>query len=174
MIQLPQWLSGKQSACNAGATGDTGLIPGSGTSPGEGYGNPLQYSSLENPMDRGASWATVHRIARSQIWLKRLSTHDMIQQPHFWTYIQRTQQFKDTCTWTFIAAYTQEMEKPKCPSTGMDKEEPVHLYNGMLFSHTKQWNHAICSNMDGPRDYHMKWSETEKDKHNMISLVCRI
>ena len=67
MIQLPQWLSGKQSACNAGATGDTGLIPGSGTSPGEGYGNPLQYSSLENPMDRGASWATVHRIAKSQI-----------------------------------------------------------------------------------------------------------
>ena len=67
MIQLPQWLSGKQSACNAGATGDTGLIPGSGTSPGEGHGNPLQYSSLENPMDRGASWATVHRIAKSRM-----------------------------------------------------------------------------------------------------------
>ena len=67
MIQLPQWLSGKQSACNAGATGDTGLIPGSGTSPGEGHGNPLQYSSLENPMDRGALWATVHRIAKSRM-----------------------------------------------------------------------------------------------------------
>ena len=39
---------------------DTGLIPGSGRSPGGGYGNPLQYSCLENPMNRGAKWATVH------------------------------------------------------------------------------------------------------------------
>ena len=46
----------KESACNAG---DLGLIPGSGRSPGEGNGNPLQYSYLENPMDRGAWWATV-------------------------------------------------------------------------------------------------------------------
>ena len=45
---------------NAGDAGDTGLIPGSGRSPGGGNGSPLQYSSLENPMDRGALWATVH------------------------------------------------------------------------------------------------------------------
>ena len=50
---------GKSSACNAG---DPGSIPGSGISPGEGNGNPLQYSCLENPMDRGAWWATVHGI----------------------------------------------------------------------------------------------------------------
>ena len=42
---------------------DAGLIPGSGRSPGEGTGNPLQYSCLENPMDRGAWWAVVHRVA---------------------------------------------------------------------------------------------------------------
>ena len=53
----------KASACNAG---DLGLIPGSGRSPGEGNGNPLQYSCLENPMDGGAWWATVHRVAKSQ------------------------------------------------------------------------------------------------------------
>ena len=47
---LPRWLSSKESACTAG---DVGLIPGSGRSPGEGNGNPLQYSCLENPMDRG-------------------------------------------------------------------------------------------------------------------------
>ena len=52
---------GKSSACNAA---DPGLIPGSGRSPGEGNGNPLQYSCLENPMDRGAWWATVHRTSR--------------------------------------------------------------------------------------------------------------
>ena len=57
MTGLLRWLSGKESVCNAG---DTGLIPGSGRSPGKGNGNPLQYSCLENPMDRGAWRATVH------------------------------------------------------------------------------------------------------------------
>ena len=52
----------KASAYNAG---DLGLIPGSGRSPGEGNGNPLQYSCLENPMDGGAWWATVHGVAKS-------------------------------------------------------------------------------------------------------------
>ena len=55
---------GKESTCNAG---DLGLIPGSGRTPGEGNGNPLQYSCLENPMDRGAWWATVHWVAKSQM-----------------------------------------------------------------------------------------------------------
>ena len=53
----------KASACNVG---DLGSIPGLGRSPGEGNGNPLQYSCLENPMDRGACWATVHRVAKSR------------------------------------------------------------------------------------------------------------
>ena len=52
----------KKSACNAG---DPGLIPGLGRSPGEGNGNPRQYSGPENPMDRGAWWATVHRVAHN-------------------------------------------------------------------------------------------------------------
>ena len=56
----------KESACNAG---DLGSIPGSGRSPGEGNGKPLQYSCLENPMDGGAWWATVHRVAKSQTQL---------------------------------------------------------------------------------------------------------
>ena len=50
----------KESACSAG---DPGLIPGSERSPGEGYGDPLQYTCLENPLDRGAWWATVHEVA---------------------------------------------------------------------------------------------------------------
>ena len=49
--QLHPWLSGKESACDAGDTGDAGLIPGLGRPPGEGYHNPVQYSCLENPMD---------------------------------------------------------------------------------------------------------------------------
>ena len=56
----------KASAYNAG---DLGSIPGSGRSPGEGNGNPLQYSCLENPMDGGAWWATVHRVTKSRTQL---------------------------------------------------------------------------------------------------------
>ena len=58
------WLSVKESACNEEATGDIGSIPGSGRSPGEGHGNPFQYSYLENPMDRGAWQLTVQRVSQ--------------------------------------------------------------------------------------------------------------
>ena len=60
---VPGGSDGKESICHAG---DLGLISGSGRSPGEGNGYPLQYSCLENPMDRGAWWATVHGVAKSQ------------------------------------------------------------------------------------------------------------
>ena len=71
-------VQGKESACNAGDTEDTGSIPGSGRSPGEGNDNPLQYSSLENAMDRGAWWATVQSVAKGQT---HLSTE---QEPKSW------------------------------------------------------------------------------------------
>ena len=60
------------SACNAEDIGGVGSVPSSGRSPRGGHGNPLQYSCRENPMDREAWWATVHRIAT---WLKWLSLH---------------------------------------------------------------------------------------------------
>ena len=64
--------AGKESACDAG---DLGSIPGLGRSPGEGSGNPIQCSCLENPIDRGAWWATVHGVAKSWKELKQLSMH---------------------------------------------------------------------------------------------------
>ena len=63
---FPGGSDGKESACNAG---DLGSIPGSGRSPGEGNGNMLQYSCLQNSMDRGVWWSTVHGVAKSQIQL---------------------------------------------------------------------------------------------------------
>ena len=53
---------GKESACNAGDAGDVGSIPALGRSPGGGHGSPLQYSCLENPMDRGAWRAALHEV----------------------------------------------------------------------------------------------------------------
>ena len=70
VLDFPCSSVSKESACNAG---DQGSIPGSGRSPGEGNGNPLQYSCLENPMDRGAWQATVHGVARVR--------HDLVTKP---------------------------------------------------------------------------------------------
>ena len=71
---FPGGSDNKETICNAG---DLGLIPGSGISPGEGNGNPLQYSCLRNPMDRGACQATVHGVTESQTQLTcfTLSSH---------------------------------------------------------------------------------------------------
>ena len=66
IMGFPGGSDGKESACNAG---DVGLILGLGRSPGEGNGNPLQYSYLENPMDRGVWQDTDHGVAKSLTWL---------------------------------------------------------------------------------------------------------
>ena len=68
---MTEWISlvaqmVKNLPANAGDAGDAGLIPRLGRYPGEGNGNPLQYSCLGNPMDRGAWWATVHGVSKSQ------------------------------------------------------------------------------------------------------------
>ena len=69
---VPGGSDGKESACNAG---DVGLIPGSGRSPGVGNGYACQYSCLEHSMDRGAWWATVHGVAKSQTPLSNSHFH---------------------------------------------------------------------------------------------------
>ena len=71
IVGFPGSASGKEPA-NTGDVGDASSIPGSGRSPEGGNGKPLQYSCLGNPMDRGARWVTVHRIAKSWIRLKQL------------------------------------------------------------------------------------------------------
>ena len=65
-IYFPGDSDGKESTCNAG---DPGLIPGSGRSPAEGNGNPLQYSCLENSMDRRAWWDTAQGVTKNRIQL---------------------------------------------------------------------------------------------------------
>ena len=62
----------KNLPANAGDVRDKGSIPGLGRSPGEVHGNPLQYSCLENPMNRGPWWVTVHRVAKSHVVMASL------------------------------------------------------------------------------------------------------
>ena len=69
----------KNRPSNAGDVRDSGLIPGSGRSPGEGHGHPLQYSCLENPMDRGAWRTMVHRVRKSWTQLKQLSIQALLK-----------------------------------------------------------------------------------------------
>ena len=64
-MSFPDGSTGKESTCNKGDTGDLGLIYGAGRFPGGGDGNPLQYSCLENPMDREAWQATLHGVTAS-------------------------------------------------------------------------------------------------------------
>ena len=74
--RAPQATPGvKNPPASAGDVRDTGSIPGSGRPPAGGHGNPLQHSGLENPMGRGAWWATVHRFGESQTQLRQLSRH---------------------------------------------------------------------------------------------------
>ena len=70
--QVALWI--KNLPANTGHPGDPSLIPGSGRSPGGGNGNPLQYPCLENPVDRGAWWAAIHGVAKSQDMTEWLST----------------------------------------------------------------------------------------------------
>ena len=82
----------KNLPANAGDIRDVGSIPGLGRSPGRGHGNPLQYSCLENPMDRGAWQATVLGVAKSQTWLKQLCMHTslyMVQQIWMFLFVSR-------------------------------------------------------------------------------------
>ena len=100
---FPDGSDSKESACNER---DPGLIPGSGRSPGKGNGNPLQYSCLENPMNRGAWWTTVHGVAKSRTRLSnwvRTHTHTHI---HIHTHIYTCQALrgsKKEPSWNFTS-----------------------------------------------------------------------
>ena len=115
----------KNSPANAGGVRDSGSIPGSGRSPGGGHGNPLQYSCLENSMDRGAWLAVVHGVAKSQTWLKRLITSNLAllcyglrnRRESYWASPLARQgcplSIYNTCT-SLLAPYAMWLKQQKC------------------------------------------------------------
>ena len=67
---------------------------------------------------------------------------------------------------------TKTWKQPACPSTDEWVKKMWHIYTVEYYSAIKkEWNNVICNNMDGPRDYHSKWSKSEKDKYYMLSLI---
>ena len=105
---FPDGPSGKNLPTNVGDIKDAGSISGSGKSPEGGHGNPLQYSCLKNSLDRGAWWATVHRVTTSQTQLNtHTHTDHMLQQFHTSGYLakgNKNTNSKDICTPICITA----------------------------------------------------------------------
>ena len=94
-MRFPGGSEVKALASNAG---DSGLIPGSGRSPGEGNGNPLQYSCLEDPMDGEAWWATIHGVSKSRTWLSDFTFPFPFQHSaFFYSFRKFSQQILNTC-----------------------------------------------------------------------------
>ena len=98
----------------------------------------------------------------------------MIQQSHLEVYIQREQNHylkERSCTTMLTAVFfttTKSWKQPKFPlADKWIKKIWCNTYNVIWLSYKKQWNNATWSNMDGPRDYHTKWSQTEKDKYHI-------
>ena len=111
----------KNPSANAGNIRDMDLIPGLGRFPGKGNGNPLQYSCLENPMDRGTWQATVHRVTQNQTQLKLLSTHTL----QWWKFLLTLRTFtefpldpgllrREHGVWRLCILLKQRASRPTC------------------------------------------------------------
>ena len=128
---LPWWLSGQESACNTGARGDTDSIPGSGRSPGGKHGNLLRYSCLENPTDREAWWAPVHRVTRSWTRLKRLS---MDAHTPIWYIPDHRSPPPSSTVWVLHPPHC----RAACPEVQLPPN-PIDLHNFMQFPNSSGW-----------------------------------
>ena len=105
-LGLLQWLRGKEFTCNAG---DVGSFPGSGRFPGEENSNPPQYSCLGNPMDRGAWWAKIHRVAKTEhvhTHTMRVSFHPTVRRDSEYPSLESGLQNRNCC---------EEPKKPEFP-----------------------------------------------------------
>ena len=114
---FPGGSDGKASACSVG---DLGSIPGLGRSPGEGNGNPLQYSCLENSMDGGAWWATVHGVAKSRTWLSDFTLTDFGR----WEGVSRGRGHMYTYDWVMLFVWQKPTQY--CKAIILEKEMATH------------------------------------------------
>ena len=145
----------EKPSASAGDIRDAGSIPRSGRCPGGGHGNPLQYSCLENPRDRGAWQATVHRVTKSQTRLKRLSTHTRTQWQ--WPWIELTYVFY-FCLFAVVVSFKYQPKQLHSESSHTPsifcKWECHHSSESLMWvssiglethlHHHKNFQHYIC------------------------------
>ena len=117
-------------------------------------------------------WRTIWRFKKLKMELPYYP-----EIPLLGIYLKKTKTLirKDTCTPVFIAALftiAKTWKQPKFPSTDeMDKENVVHIHNGILLSHKKEWKNAICSNMDGHRDYHTSEVKSDRERQTRYDIT---
>ena len=169
---FPSGTAVKNPPASEGYTRDLGSIPGLGRSPGKGNGNPLQYHCLKSPMDRGAWWATVHGVTKSQ---SQLSMHSRTSftEPKFCC-----------CFYPLMLvicmviipegqwANINELSVKK--SRGCISWRIIPCWFFILLSHKKEQTSAICRPVDGLRGCHQsEVSLKEKNKYHIISLYVK-
>ena len=178
----------KNSPANVGDIRDVGLISGLGRSPGGGNGNPFPFLPGKS-MDRGAWWATVPGMAKSLTQLSnwaRKKKHScpsesrassepspglrFLSSPAGGTAHARAHvcihaqlpPLPNTQAELFTIAKARK--QPKCPSTEEWVKTMYICCIPYIWRNEKEWNNAICSNMDGPRDFHTKWSKSDRGR----------
>ena len=128
---------------------DTGLISGLGRSPGGRHGNPLQYSCLENPTNRGAWWATVHGFAKSQTWLKWLSTHSVHGAPIYEVHVKEIgcrEMIWNDPSWVRLSTsscYDTALHHSFCGTFSLGLGGNFLRLTGIL-AHTYKWTATVC------------------------------
>ena len=146
MQGFPGGATVKNPLANAGDAGDKGSVPGLGRSPGGGYGNPLQYFWLENPMERKAWWATVHRVTKSRTWLKPLNTYT-----HIHDAVHRSTRKPASLPWGHLPKTIQLLKMPVGPR----------------FTRTVNGDNSLVFQMQNlvHLTYFLYWKPMKKGKH---------
>ena len=151
---FPGGSDGKESACN---DGDLGSVSGLGRSPGEGNGNLLQYFCLENLMDRGAWWATLHGVAKSWTWLTEFHFNSFIIVSYSVVTEKAMALHSSTLAWKI--PWTEEPGGLQSMGS-LESDTTERLY--FHFSHLRigEWNGNLhqCSCLENPRDGGAWWA----------------
>ena len=146
-MQMSIWASWvalvvKNSPANAGNIMRFGFPPGSGRCPGGGHGNPLQYSSLQNSMNREVWWAAVHQITKSWIQLKWLSTYTHTFVIHIYFYLFIYLLFSREVVSDSLWPCGLQQARPPCPSTTPGACSNSYLLSWWCYTHTHTQTHT--------------------------------
>ena len=170
----------KNSPANAGDIRDIGSIPWSGRSPGGEHGIPLQYSCLDNPMDRGAWQAIVHGVAKSQAWLKQLSLHTHEKYLAEYPYKDTKKKKEDNISkfknrWIFQKKkcwnWANEKSEPKsCPELKQNKQTRTK-FNEPIASMIEDHKTKMQNSGERWPKFRKRWNCAQKGKYKINKVI---